>query len=65
MQLEWSALASMLDTRRECGELCMIGYAFAGVRLYCVVSADRAGVRRLISPRKANNRKVNLYAKNH
>jgi uncharacterized protein len=64
-QMEWDTLASMPDSRRDYGELRMIGYAFVGARLYCVVFADRAGVRRIISLRKANDREVNLYAQNN
>ena len=55
----------MPDTRLDYAELRMIGYAFVGMRLYCVVFADRAGVRRIISLRKANSREVDLYAKNN
>ncbi len=43
----------------------MIGYALVGARLYCVVFAGRAGVRRIISLRKANDREVDLYAQNN
>ena len=64
-QIEWDTLASMPDTRRDYGELRMIGYAFVGARLYCVVFADRAGVRRIISLHKANDREVDLYAQNY
>ncbi len=64
-QLEWDALVSKPDTRRDYDELRMIGYAFVGARLYCVVFADRAGVRRIISLRKANDREVDLYAKDN
>ena len=64
-RLEWHTLVCLPDTRRDYGELRMVGYALEGKRLYCVVFADRAGVRRIISLRKANDREVNLYAKNY
>ncbi len=64
-QMEWDTLVSMPDRRRDYGELRMIGYALVGARLYCVVFADRAGVRRIISLRKANDREVDLYAQNN
>lgn len=41
----------------------MIGYAFIGMRLYCVVFTDRDNERRIISLRKANSREVKHYAK--
>ena len=63
--LEWDTLECKPDARRDYGELRMIGYAFAGPRLYCVVFADRAGVRRIISLRKANSREVSDYASNY
>ncbi len=64
-EFEWDTLECKPDTRRDYGELRMIGYAFAGSRLYCVVFADRAGVRRIISLRKANSREVSDYASNY
>jgi len=64
-QIEWDTLVSMPDTRPDYAELRMIGYAFVGMQLYCVVFADRVGVRRIISLRKANSREVDLYAKNN
>ncbi len=64
-ELEWDTLKGKPDTRRDCGERRMIGYALSGARLYCIVFADRAGVRRIISLRKANSREVSDYAKDH
>ncbi len=64
-QMEWDTLVSMPDRRRDYGEPRMIGYALVGARLYCVVFAGRAGVRRIISLRKANDREVDLYAQNN
>lgn len=62
--LEWDALVGIPDSRSDYGELRIIGYALIGERLHCVVFADRAGMRRIISLRKANEREVNLYAQN-
>ena len=64
-ELEWDLVIYKPDTRRDYGEHRMIGYTFVGARLYCVVFAERADVRRIISLRKANEREVNFYAKNH
>jgi uncharacterized protein len=64
-QLEWDTLQSMPDTRRDYGELRMIGFAIMEDRLYCVIYVDRVDVRRIISLRKANDREVAKYAKDH
>jgi len=40
----------------------MCAIAYIGMRLFYVVYVDRAGVRRIISLRKANTRKVKRYA---
>lgn len=64
-QLEWDNLQSKPDTRRDYGEMRMIGYAVMDERLYCVVYVDRDDVRRVISLRKANEREVAKYAKNY
>ena len=64
-QLEWETLQSKPDTRRDYGELRMIGYAVMDERLYCVVYVDRGDIRRVISLRKANEREVAKYAKNY
>lgn len=62
VQVEWETLLARPDTRRDYDELRMIGYAYIGTRLYCVVFADRDGERRVISLRKANSREVKKYA---
>ncbi len=49
-------------TRHDYGENRQIGYAYIGLRLYCVVYTDRDESRRIISLRKANNREINHYA---
>jgi uncharacterized DUF497 family protein len=49
-------------TRCDYGERRMIGYAYIGLRLYCVVFADREDVRRVIGLRKANSREAKRYA---
>ncbi|TXT39957.1 MAG: hypothetical protein FD135_1773 [Comamonadaceae bacterium] len=61
-ELEWDTLLAAPDQRRNYGELRMQGYAVLGDRLYCVVFADRAAVRRIISLRKANDREKIRYA---
>ena len=50
------------DTRHPYGENRQIGYAYIGLRLYCVIYTDRDESRRIISLRKANNRQINHYA---
>lgn len=59
--LEWQNLFSLEDTRRDYGELRMVGYAPIADRLYCVVYVDRGESRRIISLRKANNREIVRY----
>jgi uncharacterized protein len=60
--LEWDTLWTMPDTRHHYGENRQIGYAYIGLRLYCVINTDRDESRRIISLRKANNREINHYA---
>ena len=63
--LEWDTLVCKQDTRKDYGELRMIGYAMGGDRLFCVVFVDRPPQapreRRIISLRKANNREITNY----
>jgi uncharacterized DUF497 family protein len=40
----------------------MIGFAYIGIRLHCVVFTDRGDVRRIISLRKANKKDLERYA---
>ena len=61
-ELEWGDLLAQPDTRRDYGELRMIGYAPIGARVFCVVFTDRGDQRRIISLRKANAREVKRYA---
>ena len=61
-ELEWGDLLARPDTRRDYGELRMIGYAPIGDRVFCVVFTDRDDQRRIISLRKANAREVKRYA---
>ncbi|WP_461595742.1 BrnT family toxin [Thiomonas sp.] len=64
-RMDWGGLLAKLDSRREYGELRMIGFVpDATGRLFCVVFTDRADGRRIISLRKANLREVKLYAAN-
>jgi uncharacterized protein len=62
-QLDWETLSVKPDTRRNYGELRMIGLALMASRLYCVVFVDREQSKRIISLRKANAREVAKYAK--
>lgn len=52
----------MQDDREDYSEVRMIGFAYIGTRLYCVVYTDRGDVRRVISLRKANRREEKRYA---
>lgn len=61
-QLEWDTLWAKPDVRQDYAELRMIGFAYIGLRLFCVVFVDRGDMRRIISLRKANPREVNRYA---
>ena len=60
--MEWDTLLAKPDSRRDYGETRMIGYAYIGLRLYCVVYVDRGEARRIISLRKANSREIENYA---
>ncbi len=61
--VEWETLYAFEDDRKEYGEVRVRGYAYIGLRLYCVVYVDRDNARRIISLRKANQREVQYYAK--
>ena len=61
-EIEWDTLLAKPDIRRDYGETRMIGYAYIGLRLYCVVYVDRDEARRIISLRKANSREIENYA---
>lgn len=61
--LEWELLLFTEDTRRNYGEVRIIGYAPIGSRIYCVVFTDREHERRIISLRKANSREVKNYVR--
>lgn len=60
--IEWDTLVAIPDTRKVYGEPRMIGFAYIGLRLMCVVFTDRVDERRIISLRKANSREVKRYA---
>ncbi len=60
--IEWDTLLETQDTRRDYGEIRMIGYAYVGMRLVCVVYTDREEKRRIISLRKAVKREIKCYA---
>ena len=61
-ELEWDWLLAKVDTRRDYGEMRMVGYAPIGPRVFCLVFTDRGDERRMISLRKANTREVKNYA---
>jgi uncharacterized DUF497 family protein len=61
-ELDWEWLLVKPDTRRDYGEMRMVGYAPIGSRVFCVVFTDRSEERRMISLRKANTREVKYYA---
>ncbi len=63
VNLEWDTLWGYEDTRKDYDETRNIGYTYIGLRLHCVIYADRNETRRIISLRKANNRELNRYAK--
>lgn len=63
-ELEWEALLTWPDTRRDYGEPRMVGLAPWGTRLYYLVYVDRSEGRRIISLRKANDREVKTYVAN-
>ncbi len=60
--MEWDTLWAFPDERRHYGEERMVGFAYIGLRLYCVVYTDRGNTRRIISLRKANSREMKRYA---
>jgi uncharacterized DUF497 family protein len=60
--IEWETLWARPDWRQAYGEIRMVGFAYIGRRLFCVVYTDRSDGRRIISLRKANNREVKRYA---
>jgi uncharacterized DUF497 family protein len=60
--IEWDTLWAKEDKRMNYGEKRMIGYAYIGLRLFCVIYTDRGNYRRIISLRKANKRELKRYA---
>ena len=62
-RIEWETLWAKPDARRDYGEVRMVGFAYIGLRLHCVVYTDRGDMRRTISLRKANPREIKRYAK--
>ena len=62
VHIDWDSLLAKPDERQSYGENRIIGYAYIGLRLHCVVYIDRLATRRIISLRKANSREVKKYA---
>ncbi len=60
--IEWDTLWAFEDHRADYGEVRMIGFAYIGLRLHCVVFTDRGNLRRIISLRKANHKEITRYA---
>lgn len=60
--IEWETLWALEASGADFGEVRMVGYAYIGLRLYCVVYTDRPEGRRIISLRKANRREIRKYA---
>lgn len=60
-QLDWKAAVVWEDRRRDNGETRFVALAPHARRLYRVAFTQRAGMRRIISLRKANRREIELY----
>ncbi len=62
-QMDWPTVLVWDDTRTSYGEPRQSALGLVGGRVYFVAFVDRAGVRRVISLRKANVREAMHYAK--
>jgi uncharacterized protein len=60
-EIDWSAVWSEPDARRDYGELREVGYVPIDGRLYCVVFTQIGDTMRVISLRKANYRETVRY----
>lgn len=60
--IDWDTLWAAEDQRHDHGEKRIIGFAYIGLRLFCVIYTDRGDRRRIISLRKANLREMKRYA---
>jgi uncharacterized protein len=60
-EIDWSAVWSEPNARRDYGELREVGYALIGGRLHVVVFTQIGDTMRVISLRKANNREMSRY----
>ena len=63
-QVDWGCALVWVDSRHSYGEARQSALGLIGQRVYFVAFVDRAGVRRVISLRKANDREVMHYAAN-
>ena len=61
--LDWNFIFVAEDTRKDFGEVRLIGYAPLAKRLYCIVYTERNEIIHVISLRKANAREVRKYVK--
>lgn len=61
-KFEWDTAITWPDTRRDYGEVRMVGIGYVGSRLHYMAFVERAGAYRIISLRKANLREIKHYA---
>lgn len=60
-ELDWDAALVWVDDRHDYGEDRILALVPRGVTLYYVAVVERAGVRRIISLRRANRREAKRY----
>lgn len=63
-QLDWGSALVWIDSRQGYDEARQSALGLIGQRVYFVAFVDRAGARRVISLRKANDREAMHYAEN-
>ncbi len=63
-RLEWDTALTWLDARKDYGEHRLSALVLMQDRLFFLAFVDRADGRRIISPRKANQREALKYAAN-
>jgi uncharacterized DUF497 family protein len=59
---DWTTAVVFEDSRQDYGEARYTAYGRVRGRVHALVFTDRAGVRRIISFRKANRREQTAYA---
>jgi len=60
-KLDWRTVITVIDDRKEYGEVREVGFGLIDTRVYCVVFTRRGDALRIISFRKANRREINDY----